>query len=89
MFPLIEKYLDSEQTQKAFSAAHGVSEAVFHYWLRKYRDEKADHREAFIEITPAAGHPALVEVDYPSGVRVRLYCAVTPAYLAQLISTAR
>jgi len=37
MFPLIEKYLDSNLTQKQFCASQFLKNSVFQYWLKKYR----------------------------------------------------
>lgn len=89
MFPLVEEYLGGEQTKKVFCAEHGVSVPVFSYWMRRYRDEKTDRSAAFVEIVPPASEASVVEISYPSGVRVRFFSAVTPGYLAELISAAR
>lgn len=87
MYPLIEAYLESDHTMKAFAADHAVPESVFGYWLRKYRREKTAD-SPFVEIAPegvtAYGHP-IVEVLHPSGIRLRFFNPVAPSYLASLL----
>lgn len=86
MFPLVERYLQDHQTQKAFCREHGISTSMLNYWLAKYRKE-ADHKpDPFIEILPGAPQEqALMEVVYPHGVRLRLLAPVAPSYLAPLL----
>jgi transposase-like protein len=94
MYPLVERYLQRQQTQKAFCTEHGLSTSVLNYWLAKYRRQTtpaaASERGAFVEIIPAhsAIAQALMEVVYPHGVRLRLFAPVEPAYLARLLTLA-
>ena len=88
MFPVVEAYFSSESTQKDFSAEHGISVAVLCYWLAKYR-RKSTESGAFLEIHPGAATPAerpLLEVCYPSGVRLRIFSPLKAAYLDHLLS---
>jgi transposase-like protein len=89
MFPLVETYLSSPATQKEFSAANGMSLHVLNYWLAKYRRERAESG-AFLEIVPAAeaADRPLLEISYPTGVRLRVFSPLTPAYLDHLLSHA-
>ncbi len=86
MYPLVEAYLASGERQKAFCEAHTIPEPVFNYWLSKYRRSQSPSSAAFVEIAPAAptGN-AVLEIDFPDGVRLRFFAPVSPAYLAQLI----
>lgn len=86
MYPLVEAYLQSGQKQKAFCAAHILPEGVFNYWLSKFRRSQSPSSAAFVEIAPAApmGN-AVLEIDFPDGVRLRFFAPVSPTYLAQLI----
>ena len=86
MYPLVERYLQGHQTQKAFCAEHGISTSMLNYWLAKYRKEAAQKPETFIEILPGVPQEqALLEVVYPHGVRLRLLTPVAPSYLAPLL----
>lgn len=99
MFPLIERYLERDTTQKAFAAEHGLSTSLLNYWLAKYRREQAESQQEppsapdesgsfdFIEITPGSlpAEQALLEVIYPHGVRLRLFSPVEAAYLERLV----
>lgn len=85
MFPVIEAYLEDGNTQKAFCAEKGLSISVFGYWLRRYRRERTA-KGGFVEVAPAgAADRPLLEVAYPSGVRLRFFAPVDPAYLERLL----
>ena len=95
MFPLIERYLERDGTQKAFCREHGLSLNKLNYWLAKYRlahaEEPAGPIGAFQEITPAvsSADAALMEIVFPHGVRLRLFAPVEPAYLERLLAPRR
>lgn len=89
MYPVVESYLERDQTQKAFCAERGLPLSVLTYWVAKYRREQRDETgDAFVEIGGSVGAAArpLLEVVYPRGVRVRLFAPVAPAYLELLLS---
>ena len=79
MYPVIEAYLASDQTQASFSSAEGISVAMLNYWLKKYRNEQA----CFIEIEPTPG--GCLELTYPSGIRLSFDRLVPAAYLGELL----
>ena len=87
MYPLVERYLQANKTQKAFCREHGLSTSVLCYWLAKYRRQLSQRPSAFVEIapdpTPTEG--LLLEVLSPQGLRLRLFSLVEPAYLARLL----
>jgi hypothetical protein len=85
MYPLVETYLASGQKQKAFCESHAISEPVFNYWLSKYRRSSSPTAD-FVEIAPPSptGN-AVLEIDFPDGVRLRFFAPVSPSYIAQLI----
>ena len=88
MYPLVEKYLEGHLTQKAFSSVHGITEAMLNYWLAKYRKDKANTSDSFIEITQSAlpADHAFMEVVYPRGIRLRFFTPVDPSYLNRLVA---
>ena len=96
MFPLVEKYLASELSQKAFCDQHNLPTAVFSYWLKKYRKAhrsapSARNRSAHGAFVPVRvippGHPApcTCELVFPNGVTLRFSQPVEPNLLIQLI----
>ena len=91
MFPVIERFLESGQTQKTFCAECGLPLSVFFYWLTKYRRQLTGASGSFIEIRPdpVPAEMAHVEVLYANGTRVRLFSAVTPSYVTSLVTEAR
>lgn len=96
MFPLIEKYLDSQLSQKAFCQQQNLSFAVFGYWLKKYRKAhrpapavaKQAARPAFVplHVTPSdRRNQNTCELVFPNGVMLRFSQPVEPDLLIQLI----
>lgn len=87
MFPLVERYLASGQTQKAFTTEHDLTINMLNYWLAKYRRQSAPG-EHFQEITPATDGPehALLEICFPGGIRLRLFSLLPPDYLADVLA---
>ena len=87
MFPLVQDYLSGSMTQKEMAAQNGMSTAVFAYWVSRYRRTASDS-DVFLEIRPVAAEVEnpLLEVCYPSGVRLRIFSPLTPAYLVHLLS---
>ena len=77
MYRLIEKWQQSEKTQKAFCGALGQSKGVFNYWLRKYRDEKQGASTGFAKIETEGSGSAL-EIIYPNGVSLILPVGTDP-----------
>ena len=90
MYPLIEAYEQSGQTQKSFCAAHHIKLATFIYWLQKYREAKISKPKggnAFVALkvgpSPTDGN---VEVVYPNGVRVCFQQLVPTSVLKELVA---
>ena len=95
MFPVVEKYLASGLSQKAFCDQHKLPAASFSYWLRKYRKAHAGSPgapapgtpEAFvpIRITATSSTQSACELVFPNGVTVRFSHPVEPGLLIRLI----
>jgi len=70
---IIERYRQSGMGIREFCAQEGVTEHRFEQWYRRSR--RAEHGKgqliAVPPVAPAAG-PWAVEVELPSGVRLRL-----------------
>ena len=81
MYPVVEAYLASDQTQDAFSQEEGISVAMLNYWLKKYRSEHGG--TPFVEIKPTA--VACLELVYPNGIRLCFDRLAPAAYLRELL----
>ena len=97
MFPLVEQWQGSGQTQKVFCATHNISVSVLAYWLRRYRDRYTESHEAagFVAVQMAASSdcgslpgrssPTALEVSLPSGAVLRFGQIVPVGYLKALL----
>lgn len=84
---LLEEFEYSDgMSVKAFSALHGVSEATFYNWRKRYSGKRADNRKAmgFIEILPSASNPSVGLFAEIRGIK--LFQAVPAEYLKTLLS---
>ena len=60
---------------------------MLNYWLARYRRE-TDVSDSFLQIEPSESHTEgpLLEVCYPTGVRLRIFTPVRGEYLDHLLS---
>ena len=90
MFPVVEDWLQSGLTQKAYSQQHQLPGHVLPYWVGRYRKTQpaADQKtSSFIRLaTPAALPVHGMEVQLPSGVVIRFAQPVPVTYLQQVLS---
>lgn len=85
MYPVVEAYLSSDQTQDSFCAEAGISVAVLNYWLKKYRTEQGEPPPSFVQIALAAPGNGCLEVNYPGGICLRFDRIIPAAYLRELL----
>ncbi len=95
MYPLIERCLASEPTQKQFCQQEGFSRSTFLYWLKKYRRHQQSDAHPSCEFIPlhfavnknlpASAQPATCAVEYPNGVVIRLFGSINVQMISQLI----
>ena len=84
MYPLMEAYAMSGQTQAAFCADEGLKVGTFQYWWRHYRaDEESGGGGGFVALEPQAASISAVELHY-GGVHLRLN-GVSSEYVAELV----
>lgn len=90
MLAMIEAWKQSGVSQKAYCEQNKIRYYVFHYWLKRYKDERAFLKEpGFVplNVQPSAslnaGH---VELLMPDGKRILFHQAVSSDYLKALIS---
>ncbi len=88
MYPIVESYLVSDQTQDTFCTEAGISVAVLNYWLKKYRTEQGEPPPSFVQIAPTSSGAPCLEISYPGGIRLRFDRVVPAAYLRELLRVA-
>ena len=90
MFSIIESWKSSGQGQQEFCKAHGQAYSVFHYWYKKYREEKdplpASSAFVSLQVQPVRLGSPVVEVVFMDGKRINFYQAVEVSFLRALLS---
>jgi len=77
MFPLVKRYLSSDQSKVDFCAAHNIKVHTFQYWLVKYKEDRIDNKQLdrFVPIQ-IQGDKAVknrsIRVTFPNGTKVEL-----------------
>jgi hypothetical protein len=86
---LIEEWQASDLTQKEFCTQQSIAYSGFHYWSKKFREEKSlpPYSSGFIpvNVTPSASK-ALIELVMPDGRRVHFHEGVDVGFLRALLS---
>jgi hypothetical protein len=74
MFTLIKTCRESGRSNKEFCKQQNISEAVFYYWQKKYRETLPITRDGFVplKIEQALNCTNEIEICYPNGVHVKL-----------------
>ncbi len=99
MLAYYKEWQESGLGKKAYCSKKGLNASTFFYWIRKLTLQKeafppvsaASFREidlpASVEIAaigPAAGEP-LLEIEYPSGARLKLYRQTEACWIKSLL----
>lgn len=76
----------SGQNKRAYSRDQGLSYYKFIYWITKFGAESSSGG-GFTEVSLPAGpyHSPQVEIEYPSGAKVRFYHSCPPALIKSLL----
>jgi len=74
MFSFIRAWEKSGLSKKRFCKEHQVTEHLFYYWYRKYRQNNESTTEGFVPVRLNNNESITgsFEVSYPNGVRVSL-----------------
>ena len=93
MSPVVEDWLQSGLTQKAYSQRHNLPLLILPYWAGIYR--KAQQEPILSTVKPSKGHFIPVstnkerdgdmEIVLPTGVVIRFASPVPISYLQQLL----
>lgn len=91
---LIQSWQSSELTQKQFCAQQSIAYSAFHYWFKKFRNEKSPSRinSGFVPVKITPDKPVekygsvMAEVLLPDGRRVIIYQGIDVQFLRDLLS---
>ena len=75
MFKLVEEWKQSGESQTYFCQSKNLYSHIFHYWLRRYKDQQGPTSSGFIPVTIPISDKANyggIEIHYPNGVRILL-----------------
>jgi hypothetical protein len=74
MFALIKTCEESGLNNKTFCEQHGIGQAMFYYWKKKYIQSQSTHERKFISvrIKDTQFQTGEIEICYPNGVRIKL-----------------
>jgi hypothetical protein len=74
MFALVKTCRESGRSNKEFCKKQNISEAVFYYWQKKYRETVPVARDGFLPLKIEKPVNCLneIEICYPNGVHVKL-----------------
>lgn len=74
MFELIKTCQESGMNNKAFCEQHGIGQAMFYYWKKKYNQSQLASEGKFISVRIKDNQVQTgeIEICYPNGVRLKL-----------------
>ncbi len=89
MFSHIREWESGNQSQKTYCLEHNIQYYVFHYWLKRYRDDMEGQKgkpASFVklQVTPIA-MVAHAELILPDGKRLVFHQPVGSDFLKSLI----
>ena len=97
MYPLIERWHQSDKKKKDFCEEEDINLHTFTYWLKKYNRSKpkistatkSDFVELQVETPPQAINPKALfaEIDYPNGIALRLHHPMSSSNLNLLLQS--
>jgi hypothetical protein len=93
MFPVVEDWLQSGLTQKAYSQRHNLPLHILPYWASRYRkahqapiDQHAQSSSGhFIPVSTGNTMNGGMEIVLPTGVVIRFADPVPVSYLQQVL----
>ena len=91
MLKMIDSWMQSGLSQKAYCEQNNIRYYVFHYWYKRYRDQQGVVEEnSFVPLTvkpstfPVSN--SAIEIFLPDGKRILFHQPVGPDYLKALIT---
>jgi transposase-like protein len=84
---MIEQWKESGMTQAAFCREYKISESLFYYWHRRYKQENNQNNFLPVQIKavnkPTESNP--IEIHYPNQVRLVIPANTPIEFIRQLI----
>jgi len=77
MFPVVKRYLASNQSKVDFCGEHNIKVHTFQYWIGKYKEDRLDRKQLDkfvpIQIQEDKAVPnRSLRVTFPNGTKVEL-----------------
>ena len=90
MFRLIEDCHNSGLSKKQWCQQNGIPKSRFFYWQNQYRKAREQNsKAAFIELPAPDKQPtAMIELEYPSGLTIRIPQQAGASFIASVIKQA-
>lgn len=92
-FTIVQQFLSSKTTQKAFCREHRIALSTLQYWLRRQRrSQPQTNAPVFLPLAVSSapevdGRSYDYAIEYPNGVTIRLSGPVNASLLIQLIQS--
>ena len=84
-------YADWQQSglsKKAFCQQIGIPHSSFFYWIKKFNSREHSPAPDFTELDFSAsfsGEPVFLEIEYPTGARIKLYRQAEASWIKSLL----
>lgn len=89
MKTLYADWQNSGMNKKAFCQQAGIPHATFFYWIKKFAAQDISSSPEFMELNFAPqlinSEAVFLEIEYPSGARVKLYRQADASWIKSLL----
>ncbi|MEO6166589.1 MAG: hypothetical protein ABIO46_04455 [Chitinophagales bacterium] len=84
-FPVIEEWLDSGLSAKAFSEQNGINKNTLSYWKKRYSDQNKVQHKGFASLSVTDIQAKQISIEYADGTRLTFSDTVNASVLKSLI----
>lgn len=84
-FPIVERYLVSGLSAKAFGEQNGIHSHTLGYWKKRYLDQNKEQEKGFASVLVADIGANQISIEYADGTRLTFTCATDVLLLKQFI----
>ena len=86
---LYANWQKSGMNKKAYCQQIGIPHATFFYWIKKFSSKEASSASEFMELNIAPHFPnsesVFLEIEYPTGARLKLYQQAEASWIKSLL----